>query len=224
MWANAGLNGTLREKPRKLEYWGIPVGSLPSLASVLTSLSSLPEVSADGPHSCSFPECWMDEWVVTWYMEEWNMDEEWWEEWVVVWMMNECMDGWMAGGCQCLQDHWSKMPLCYLDVIEALSNPIRYVNLMEQRAKQLAALTLEDEEEIKKEVRGCSVVCMALNVISTICHWLCLCNIICLQRSGKTLWWSSASSHKHLDDWLNFIFHSFLAFSGHHQHLILWQH
>lgn len=39
-----------------------------------------------------------------------------------------------------------------LDVIEALSNPIRYVNLMEQRAKQLAALTLEDEEEVKKEV------------------------------------------------------------------------
>jgi len=38
-------------------------------------------------------------------------------------------------------------------VIEALSNPIRYVNLMEQRAKQLAALTLEDEEEVKKEVR-----------------------------------------------------------------------
>jgi len=37
-------------------------------------------------------------------------------------------------------------------VIEALSNPIRYVNLMEQRAKQLAALTLEDEEEVKKEV------------------------------------------------------------------------
>lgn len=47
------------------------------------------------------------------------------------------------------------MSLPYLDVIEALSNPIRYVNLMEQRAKQLAALTLEDEEEVKKEVRGC---------------------------------------------------------------------
>ena len=47
-----------------------------------------------------------------------------------------------------------KMSLSYLDVIEALSNPIRYVNLMEQRAKQLAALTLEDEEEVKKEVRG----------------------------------------------------------------------
>lgn len=41
-----------------------------------------------------------------------------------------------------------------LDVIEALSNPIRYVNLMEQRANQLAALTLEEggEEEGDKEV------------------------------------------------------------------------
>lgn len=40
------------------------------------------------------------------------------------------------------------------DVIEALSNPIRYVNLMEQRSKQLAALTLEEGEEEKdaKEV------------------------------------------------------------------------
>lgn len=41
------------------------------------------------------------------------------------------------------------------DVIEALSNPIRYVNLMEQRANQLAALTLEEggEEEGDKEVQ-----------------------------------------------------------------------
>lgn len=39
------------------------------------------------------------------------------------------------------------------DVIEALSNPIRYVNLLEQRSKQLAALTLEDgEEEAQTEV------------------------------------------------------------------------
>uniref|UniRef100_A0A8D3DJ08 Phosphoinositide phospholipase C n=1 Tax=Scophthalmus maximus TaxID=52904 RepID=A0A8D3DJ08_SCOMX len=39
---------------------------------------------------------------------------------------------------------------------EALSNPIRYVNLMEQRANQLAALTLEEggEEEGEKEVCG----------------------------------------------------------------------
>jgi hypothetical protein len=71
------------------------------------------------------------------------------------------MKGWMDGfrwimDNQYLQNLWSKMFLPYLDVIEALSNPIRYVNLMEQRAKQLAALTLEDEEEVKKEVRGYS--------------------------------------------------------------------
>lgn len=75
--------------------------------------------------------------------------------------MGDWMDGWRDGWIdwlmvdnQYLQDHQSKMSLSYLDVIEALSNPIRYVNLMEQRAKQLAALTLEDEEEVKKEVRG----------------------------------------------------------------------
>uniref|UniRef100_A0A3P9N9V2 Phosphoinositide phospholipase C n=1 Tax=Poecilia reticulata TaxID=8081 RepID=A0A3P9N9V2_POERE len=39
------------------------------------------------------------------------------------------------------------VPDTFADVIEALSNPIRYVNLLEQRAKQLAALTLEDGEE-----------------------------------------------------------------------------
>ncbi|KAJ8384072.1 hypothetical protein AAFF_G00212040 [Aldrovandia affinis] len=45
------------------------------------------------------------------------------------------------------------VPDTYADVIEALSNPIRYVNLMEQRANQLAALTLEEGEEVvSKEV------------------------------------------------------------------------
>ncbi|XP_048456854.1 1-phosphatidylinositol 4,5-bisphosphate phosphodiesterase beta-1-like [Rhincodon typus] len=44
------------------------------------------------------------------------------------------------------------VPDTFADVIEALSNPIKYVNLMEQRAQQLAALTLEDEEEEKKDV------------------------------------------------------------------------
>uniref|UniRef100_A0A8C8IIC2 Phosphoinositide phospholipase C n=1 Tax=Oncorhynchus tshawytscha TaxID=74940 RepID=A0A8C8IIC2_ONCTS len=46
------------------------------------------------------------------------------------------------------------VPDTFADVIEALSNPIRYVNLMEQRANQLAALTLEEgaEEEDSKEV------------------------------------------------------------------------
>ncbi|KAM9355316.1 1-phosphatidylinositol 4,5-bisphosphate phosphodiesterase beta-1 [Pholidichthys leucotaenia] len=48
------------------------------------------------------------------------------------------------------------VPDTFADVIEALSNPIRYVNLMEQRANQLAALTLEEggEEEGDKEVEG----------------------------------------------------------------------
>uniref|UniRef100_A0A665ULG6 1-phosphatidylinositol 4,5-bisphosphate phosphodiesterase n=1 Tax=Echeneis naucrates TaxID=173247 RepID=A0A665ULG6_ECHNA len=45
------------------------------------------------------------------------------------------------------------VPDTFADVIEALSNPIRYVNLLEQRSKQLAALTLEDgEEESQAEV------------------------------------------------------------------------
>ncbi|XP_036398442.1 1-phosphatidylinositol 4,5-bisphosphate phosphodiesterase beta-1 isoform X2 [Megalops cyprinoides] len=45
------------------------------------------------------------------------------------------------------------VPDTFADVIEALSNPIRYVNLMEQRANQLAALTLEEGEEVvSKEV------------------------------------------------------------------------
>uniref|UniRef100_A0A3Q3D5E7 Phosphoinositide phospholipase C n=1 Tax=Hippocampus comes TaxID=109280 RepID=A0A3Q3D5E7_HIPCM len=45
------------------------------------------------------------------------------------------------------------VPDTFADVIEALSNPIRYVNLMEQRANQLAALTLEEggDDEADKE-------------------------------------------------------------------------
>ncbi|XP_057704495.1 1-phosphatidylinositol 4,5-bisphosphate phosphodiesterase beta-1-like [Corythoichthys intestinalis] len=39
------------------------------------------------------------------------------------------------------------VPDTFADVIEALSNPIRYVNLLEQRSKQLAALTLEDGDD-----------------------------------------------------------------------------
>ena len=48
------------------------------------------------------------------------------------------------------------------DVIEALSNPIRYVSLMEQRANQLAALTLEEggEEEADKEVHAQGIICI----------------------------------------------------------------
>ncbi len=47
------------------------------------------------------------------------------------------------------------MLLCFVsDVIEALSNPILYVSLMEQRANQLAALTQEEgaQESDREEV------------------------------------------------------------------------
>lgn len=56
--------------------------------------------------------------------------------------------------------------LTHSDVIEALSNPIRYVNLMEQRANQLAALTLEEggEEEGDKEV--CLSACQYCSLYS----------------------------------------------------------
>uniref|UniRef100_A0AAY4D524 1-phosphatidylinositol 4,5-bisphosphate phosphodiesterase n=1 Tax=Denticeps clupeoides TaxID=299321 RepID=A0AAY4D524_9TELE len=48
------------------------------------------------------------------------------------------------------------VPDTFAEVIEALSNPIRYINLMEQRASQLAALTLEEgrEEVDNKEAGG----------------------------------------------------------------------
>uniref|UniRef100_A0A8B9R8E4 1-phosphatidylinositol 4,5-bisphosphate phosphodiesterase n=1 Tax=Astyanax mexicanus TaxID=7994 RepID=A0A8B9R8E4_ASTMX len=39
------------------------------------------------------------------------------------------------------------VPDTFADVIEALSNPIRYISLMEQRASQLAALTQEEGEQ-----------------------------------------------------------------------------
>lgn len=49
--------------------------------------------------------------------------------------------------------HFPFLNVSSADVIEALSNPIRYVNLLEQRSKQLAALTLDDvEEETQTEV------------------------------------------------------------------------
>lgn len=51
------------------------------------------------------------------------------------------------------------VPDTFADVIEALSNPIRYVNLLEQRSKQLAALTLEDAEEdtqTEEETESCA--------------------------------------------------------------------
>ncbi|XP_054900238.1 1-phosphatidylinositol 4,5-bisphosphate phosphodiesterase beta-1 [Poeciliopsis prolifica] len=48
------------------------------------------------------------------------------------------------------------VPDTFADVIEALSNPIRYVNLMQQRVDKLAPLTLEEggEEEGDKEVEA----------------------------------------------------------------------
>lgn len=58
---------------------------------------------------------------------------------------------------------------CSSDVIEALSNPIRYVNLMEQRANQLAALTLEEggEEEGDKEVCKYSILIIFIYTYKT---------------------------------------------------------
>ncbi|KAI3364430.1 hypothetical protein L3Q82_011219 [Scortum barcoo] len=47
------------------------------------------------------------------------------------------------------------VPDTFADVIEALSNPIRYVNLMEQRANQLAALTLEEGGEEEGGTKRC---------------------------------------------------------------------
>lgn len=49
------------------------------------------------------------------------------------------------------------VPDTFADVIEALSNPILYVSLMEQRANQLAALTQEEgaQETDGEEVNGC---------------------------------------------------------------------
>ncbi|XP_062858323.1 1-phosphatidylinositol 4,5-bisphosphate phosphodiesterase beta-1 isoform X2 [Trichomycterus rosablanca] len=49
------------------------------------------------------------------------------------------------------------VPDTFADVIEALANPIRYINLMEQRASQLAALTEEDgvQELNNKEIDTC---------------------------------------------------------------------
>uniref|UniRef100_A0A6Q2YCV7 1-phosphatidylinositol 4,5-bisphosphate phosphodiesterase n=1 Tax=Esox lucius TaxID=8010 RepID=A0A6Q2YCV7_ESOLU len=60
------------------------------------------------------------------------------------------------------------VPDTFADVIEALSNPIRYVNLMEQRANQLAALTLEEgaEEEESKEEPDPRVTLPAENGVS----------------------------------------------------------
>uniref|UniRef100_A0A8C1UGJ1 Phosphoinositide phospholipase C n=1 Tax=Cyprinus carpio TaxID=7962 RepID=A0A8C1UGJ1_CYPCA len=55
------------------------------------------------------------------------------------------------------------VPDTFADVIEALSNPILYVSLMEQRANQLAALTQEEgaQETDREEVSESSCYCTA---------------------------------------------------------------
>uniref|UniRef100_A0A674MWA0 1-phosphatidylinositol 4,5-bisphosphate phosphodiesterase n=1 Tax=Takifugu rubripes TaxID=31033 RepID=A0A674MWA0_TAKRU len=62
------------------------------------------------------------------------------------------------------------VPDTFADVIEALSNPIRYVNLMEQRANQLAALTLEEggEDEGDKEVSSLKPTVKTEDIIQSV--------------------------------------------------------
>lgn len=59
-------------------------------------------------------------------------------------------------------------------MIEALSNPIRYINLMEQRASQLAALTQEEggQELNNKEV---CVVEVYIDLCGYVRACLCVC-------------------------------------------------
>uniref|UniRef100_A0A7N8WSR8 Phosphoinositide phospholipase C n=1 Tax=Mastacembelus armatus TaxID=205130 RepID=A0A7N8WSR8_9TELE len=79
------------------------------------------------------------------------------------------------------------VPDTFADVIEALSNPIRYVNLMEQRANQLAALTLEEggEEEGDKEV--CIVHYTTLSITHTLHPTLCLFVSVCVESFPVSL-------------------------------------
>uniref|UniRef100_A0A671TXR6 Phosphoinositide phospholipase C n=1 Tax=Sparus aurata TaxID=8175 RepID=A0A671TXR6_SPAAU len=76
------------------------------------------------------------------------------------------------------------------DTFAALSNPIRYVNLMEQRANQLAALTLEEggEEEGDKEV--CVCVCYTSQCFFKSCPRspvFTLSSILTLELEAQTL-------------------------------------
>lgn len=65
-------------------------------------------------------------------------------------------------------------------MIEALSNPIRYINLMEQRASQLVALTQEEggQEVNNKEV--CTVE-MCIDLCDHVCALVCLCCTVCVR-------------------------------------------
>uniref|UniRef100_A0A674DDU8 phosphoinositide phospholipase C n=1 Tax=Salmo trutta TaxID=8032 RepID=A0A674DDU8_SALTR len=80
------------------------------------------------------------------------------------------------------------VPDTFADVIEALSNPIRYVNLLEQRSQQLAALTLEEgEEETSKEVCGRKGVMDSKNGFSSIYMYLeILLHCCCSKPALKT--------------------------------------
>uniref|UniRef100_A0A673K170 Phosphoinositide phospholipase C n=1 Tax=Sinocyclocheilus rhinocerous TaxID=307959 RepID=A0A673K170_9TELE len=77
------------------------------------------------------------------------------------------------------------VPDTFADVIEALSNPILYISLMEQRANQLAALTQEegaqetDREEVSErhpQVRdACPAAVMLCSRVESARHHLCVC-------------------------------------------------
>uniref|UniRef100_A0A672RQY4 Phosphoinositide phospholipase C n=1 Tax=Sinocyclocheilus grahami TaxID=75366 RepID=A0A672RQY4_SINGR len=60
------------------------------------------------------------------------------------------------------------VPDTFADVIEALSNPILYISLMEQRANQLAALTQEEgaQETDREEVSESSCYCTATRTLN----------------------------------------------------------
>uniref|UniRef100_A0A8C1M7U8 phosphoinositide phospholipase C n=1 Tax=Cyprinus carpio TaxID=7962 RepID=A0A8C1M7U8_CYPCA len=75
------------------------------------------------------------------------------------------------------------VPDTFADVIEALSNPILYVSLMEQRANQLAALTQEEgaQETDREELRFNA----AFNCVESGRHHLSVCVCVCVCVSGS---------------------------------------
>uniref|UniRef100_A0A9J7ZTH4 1-phosphatidylinositol 4,5-bisphosphate phosphodiesterase n=1 Tax=Cyprinus carpio carpio TaxID=630221 RepID=A0A9J7ZTH4_CYPCA len=75
------------------------------------------------------------------------------------------------------------VPDTFADVIEALSNPILYVSLMEQRANQLAALT---QEEGAQEADGEEVSEFNSSITAESGrHHLCVCVCVCVSGSVK---------------------------------------
>uniref|UniRef100_A0A8P4G6Q3 Phosphoinositide phospholipase C n=1 Tax=Dicentrarchus labrax TaxID=13489 RepID=A0A8P4G6Q3_DICLA len=76
------------------------------------------------------------------------------------------------------------VPDTFADVIEALSNPIRYVNLLEQRSKQLAALTLDDvEEDTQTEVDAAKPAAKSEDLVLSVLIDVPVCSIENLQQS-----------------------------------------